>query len=105
MHPESLVAFARDEDASYPSPPFSPGEHYPEYPFEHLAQQPNSVYELVRTSLIRMGLDKHRAGTSKWNPLGELIRPGNRVVIKPNWVMHENRGPGGLDAVVTHPSV
>jgi uncharacterized protein (DUF362 family) len=52
-----------------------------------------------------LGLDKERAGTAEWNPLGELVRPGYKVVIKPNWVLHENRGSGTLDTLVTHPSI
>ena len=105
MNNESLVAFAEDEAALCPAPPFSPHQHYPEYPFADVGPRPNLVYDLVRNCLIQLGLDKERAGTSFWNPLGELIRPGDRVVVKPNWVMHENRGSGSLNALVTHPSV
>ena len=28
-------------------------------------------------------------------PLGHVVTPGAKVVIKPNWVMHENGGPWG----------
>jgi uncharacterized protein (DUF362 family) len=105
MIKENLVAFAEDDTALYPAPPFSPSQLYPEYPFKDLAPKANSVYDLVRESFIRLGLDIQRAGTSLWNPLGEFIQPGDKVVVKPNWVMHENRGPGRLDAVVTHPSI
>jgi uncharacterized protein (DUF362 family) len=105
MKRDSVVSFVRDEQASYPPSPFSPSERYPEYPFGDAGLQPNPVYDLVRSCLIRLGLDKERAGTADWNPLGELVRPGDRVVIKPNWVMHENRGSGTLNALVTHPSI
>jgi uncharacterized protein (DUF362 family) len=105
MKKKSLVSFARDENGSYPLPPFSPGERYPEYPFGDIGPQPNPAYDLVRKCLIRLGLDKERAGTAEWNPLGELVRPGDKVVVKPNWVLHENRGSGTLNALVTHPSV
>ncbi len=37
--------------------------------------------------------------------LGEVIPSGAKVLIKPNLVLHENQGPWGLDAVVTHPSL
>src|SRR5450759_363897 len=35
-----------DPGLRYPGPEdfFSPGEHYPEYPFPHLSRQPNPVY-------------------------------------------------------------
>src|SRR5262249_49113380 len=41
----------------------------------------------------------------QWNPIGDLVQPGARVVIKPNWVLHVNQSGGPLDCVVTHPSV
>jgi hypothetical protein len=34
------------------------------------------------------GMDNHHYGTSSWNPLGDLIKPMDKVVIKPNWVLH-----------------
>jgi uncharacterized protein (DUF362 family) len=59
----------------------------------------------VRALLEAWGLDKERAGTAQWNPLGALIAPGARVVLKPNWVLEENRSGAGLDCLVTHPSI
>ena len=38
-------------------------------------------------------------------PLGKIIEPGSKVVIKPNWVMHENSGPWGMTPLVTHQSL
>ncbi|MGD0199379.1 MAG: DUF362 domain-containing protein [Bryobacteraceae bacterium] len=51
------------------------------------------------------GLDEEGAGTKRWNPLGALIPPNARVVLKPNWVLHYNQGGAGLDCLLTHPSV
>jgi uncharacterized protein (DUF362 family) len=51
------------------------------------------------------GLDEARFGSAEWNPLADVIRPGDRVLLKPNWVLHENRSGGGLDCLVTHPAV
>jgi uncharacterized protein (DUF362 family) len=51
------------------------------------------------------GLDESRFGSPEWNPLADVIRPGDRVLLKPNWVLHENRSGGGLDCLVTHPAV
>jgi uncharacterized protein (DUF362 family) len=39
------------------------------------------------------------------NPLGKWIRPGMRVVIKPNWVKHEFGETEGRDAMYTHASL
>jgi uncharacterized protein (DUF362 family) len=55
-------------------------------------------------------MDAARAGTPAWNPLGEIVRPGETVVIKPNLVSHRNTGDRayGLtdtDSLVTHGSV
>src|SRR5262245_34439127 len=38
-------------------------------------------------------------------PLGDLIPPGARVLIKPNWVLDHNQGNGGMDPMITHQSV
>ena len=39
------------------------------------------------------------------NPFREQLSPGKCAVVKPNWVMHYNRSKGGLDCLVTHPSI
>jgi len=36
---------------------------------------------------------------------GRLLPPGARVVVKPNWVMHRNHGPWGIEPLVTHAAV
>jgi uncharacterized protein (DUF362 family) len=65
----------------------------------------NAIYEAVRACFIGLGLDATNTGSPRWNPLGEFIQPGMRVLVKPNMVMHTNRGGGGLDCLVTHPSI
>jgi len=91
----------------YPSrPPFHPPEAYPELPYDCSPLDPdNGVYPLVRESLRLLSLDAARFGTHQWNPLGEIISAGQRVLIKPNFVLHHNAGMGPLEAVVTHPSI
>lgn len=59
----------------------------------------------VRALLEAWGLDAGHSGAPAWNPLGDLIAPGARVVLKPNWVLHENRSGAGLECLVTHPAV
>src|SRR2546423_15601729 len=51
---------------------------------------PNPVYEMVEATLRGLGFDGARAGTPEWNPLGALISPGDRVLIKPNFVTSKN---------------
>lgn len=51
------------------------------------------------------GLDAARVGTSSWNPLGDIIREGDSVTIKPNWVHHHNSSGQGVDCLVTSAAV
>lgn len=52
--------------------------------------KPNPVYEAVEALFRELGLDAARAGTPEWNPLGDLIAPGERVIVKPNLVSSKN---------------
>jgi uncharacterized protein (DUF362 family) len=38
-------------------------------------------------------------------PLGRVVERGGKVVIKPNFVMHENSGPWGMPPLLTHQSL
>ena len=38
-------------------------------------------------------------------PFGTVIPPAARVVVKPNWVMHRNQGPWGIEPLVTDPAL
>ena len=49
-------------------------------------------------------LDKDHYGSSAWNPLGALIPPQAKILIKPNWVYHQNQSGAGLDCLLTHSS-
>lgn len=86
---------------------YRPSDAYPEYPFlsRTCARERNSIYAGVREALHLAGLDSSNYGSGKWNPLGEYIRPGMRVLIKPNLVMHDNPSGSGTDCLYTHPSV
>lgn len=85
-----LISIVQDQRLQYPdaSEHFSPSTRYPEYPFRHVAQQPNAVYDAVRTTLLQAGLDRSNAGTARWNPLGAYITPGARVFVLCNFVYH-----------------
>lgn len=102
------VALARSPEAlAYPgleAAPFHPSERYPEYQGP-LAAAPNHAYALVRQALADLGLDAVRLGTADWNPIGDLVKPGGRIVVKPNWVLHANEGTGGTDCLITHASM
>jgi uncharacterized protein (DUF362 family) len=100
----STVAIVRDGALAYPrAAPFHPSSTYPEYPFDEIGE-PNPVYDRVRELLFTLGLDREHHGTPEWNPLGELIKPGQTVLVKPNLVMHHNPA-GSVDCLFTHGSV
>ncbi len=75
IHPVPVAAISRPQASYALEPPFDP---------------PNDVYEMVERSLAELRLDAGRIGTAAWNPLGDLIAPGDRVVIKPNFVTSKN---------------
>lgn len=70
---------------------------------------PNPVYEAVEKLFRLLGLDAARAGTPEWNPLGDIIEPGNRVIVKPNFVssrnLHDRIVGKKLQASSTHGSL
>jgi uncharacterized protein (DUF362 family) len=91
-------------DADYPAtPPFHPDEDFPEFS----KQVPNSnekniIYGLVRQLLFDLGLDKRNYDSPEWNPLSEIIKPGDKVLIKPNLVRHIHLTGGDYRTVVTN---
>lgn len=94
------------DEPRYPEePPYHADTAYPESPFPGAIGPSNPAYRLVRRLLQSAGFDAARYGTPDWNPFGHLIRPGQTVVLKPNFVLHRNQSGGDLFAVITHPSV
>jgi uncharacterized protein (DUF362 family) len=83
------VAVAPVRPVAYPAPPFDP---------------PNSVYSAVEEALAALGLDAAHCGTPQWNPLG-FIRPGSRVLLKPNLVRHFHPYGYDTDSLYTHGSI
>lgn len=89
----------------YPSePPFSPGTHYPEYPFRDISDSPNYVYDAIRNHLFNLGLDKDNYGKKSWNPFREFNLIGKKILIKPNWLRHLHPENKTIWCVITHPS-
>lgn len=107
MLSSNTVAIAAGNGAGeYPHvPPFRPGEDYPEINGRVGTGEPNGVYALLRELFRQLELDPDHAGTGRWNPLGGVVRPGDKVVIKPNLVRHHHASGGDYQAVVTHASV
>ncbi len=70
---------------------------------------PNPVYEAVEAMFKGLGLDRARAGTPEWNPLGDLIAPGiaRHRQAQPRLVQEHAREDHGLKlaASSTHGSL
>lgn len=111
MLDERKISISKIEDSKkgYPQrPPFYPPVIYPE--LKHLniqleTDENNQVYEAVRNSFILMGLDSDNYMSKKWNPLAEIIKSGECVVIKPNFVLDRNRNDRTSQSTITHGSV
>lgn len=95
------------------SAPWGPGKNYPEVNRllgDSAGIGPhNEVYAAVRAALYGLGLDAQRYGTADWNPIGDLVSPGRRIILKPNLIRHWNPaddGRGGtVGSVITHGAV
>jgi len=106
---ERRVAVSR-LPAKYPAlAPYHPSSPYPELRGRIPAGvevEANPVYAAVRQSLALMGMDAAHQGTPDWNPLSQLIQPGDRVLLKPNLIRasHAHR-TDEWEQILTHGSV
>lgn len=103
----SRIAFFYDKNISYPEiAPFSPHKNYPEYPFgqKNLSKK-NDVYDAVRKTLFYLELDKDNFDKPQWNPLGEIISPNQKIIIKPNLVRDYHGYGESTDSLITHGSI
>ena len=92
------------------SPPFAPGKPYPEVARllggSALGSSANPIYDAVRRALLGLGLDHENYGSDNWNPLGDLVERGRRIVLKPNFIRHWNPNQqGSIESVITHGSI
>ncbi len=79
----------------------------PTGPFQELIPGARISRALItlRQLLAESGWDASNQGRVGWNPLGSHFGNGKTIVIKPNWVHHENASGQGLDCLITHSSV
>ncbi|MFC2141353.1 DUF362 domain-containing protein [Acidobacteriota bacterium] len=86
--------------------PYNPPEKYPELPFIMETNKNNMVYPMIRNLLIKLRLDESNIGCREWNPFKDIVKPGNRVLIKPNLVLHRHYlGEKALHGSIVHGSV
>ncbi len=108
LNDNSVSVYYNDKLEGYPrSSPYHPSMLYPEYRFggNQISEENNGVYEALRCLFFKLNMDIENYDRAGWNPFKELIRPGNKVVIKPNFVLDRHPGGGTVDAVITHPSL
>lgn len=109
---DQKIYVAVSENTSYLKHQMNPSENYPEYIFgdSDLSNEKNDVYECVRNCLFLRGNDRENFGKKEWNPLGDIIKPGQNVVIKPNLVNERNSNKNyeieeGLECLITNVTV
>lgn len=102
IHP---VAMGTTVPAYNTQPPFHPDSRYPESRFDETSAEANYPYQLLRELFLSLGFDATHFNTPDWNPLGHLIRPGQTVLLKPNFVLSFNAGGDDIFSVITHPSI
>jgi uncharacterized protein (DUF362 family) len=97
------VALAWGPERYDAPPPFSPGVRWPEYPFKDAGESngENRVYSTVREAFHLLGFDRKKYGHADWNPLGEMIKPGDTVALKPNFVREFRDSIPGHDRCIT----
>lgn len=71
---------------------------------ENAYHEEASAASIVSDAIDRLASDLGWALAGK-GAFGGVIRPGARVLIKPNFVLHYNQGNGGMDPMITHQSV
>lgn len=57
------------------------------------------IAALIREAACQWGLGQDDPEA----PFAEIVQEGMTVLLKPNWVLHENLGGFGMDCLVTHP--
>lgn len=96
-----------DEHIIYPDdPPYDPPDKYPEFSdIDINLDASNLLYGHIRECIRNLGLDSDNYGTKHWNPFKEFIKKNDKVLIKPNLVLHFNGDSEDIAAVVTHASI
>jgi uncharacterized protein (DUF362 family) len=94
----------------YPEPPFNPPEIFPEFKsnnsFEFHLDKQNEIYYAIRDLFTKLGFDKLNFNKITWNPLKHLVNQGDKIVIKPNLVIHKHPlGIKGVECMITHASI
>jgi len=102
-----IVALIKNESV-YPNN-FLPDRIYPEFKEISIHRETNpdnKIFQSVRELFKLLKYDEDNIGSSFWNPLSEIIEPGNTVLIKPNFVLDKSKCKDiTLEVLITHPSL
>lgn len=86
--------------------PDAAGGEWPEYPFRRPGLSHESACAAVREALALLRLDAAHLDTPIWNPLRGVVRPGDTVVLKPNFVRDfRESSPDDGECLITHGAV
>lgn len=104
---EYKVAIVKASATEYPKQaPFNPPEIFPEYALpDNSVDTQNHVYAVVREALHLLGMDAANYGKPSWNPLGAIITPGDKVLIKPNFALDAHLKNMDVNSIITHGSI
>jgi len=58
------------------------------------------VSAAIRNALNNWNLGKRKPGV----PFADIVEPGSVVLVKPNWVHHDNNTRSGVECLYTHPT-
>ncbi len=111
MNEDKRVAVARMKPVPGCSPSFEAGIYSAndwgrDAPAARAMYEYEKVFDLLGECLDSLSLDRPNRGTSRWNPLGGLVNPGETVLVKPNLVKESHpRDPDGWQYVLTSGSV
>jgi len=106
MDERTVVAY-HDLDLVYPSlAPFHPNLSSKNWSSQDEAAIDNSMHRAVSSVFYLAGLDIENHGKDSWNPLRDLINPGETVLIKPNLIKEFHpRYKDGWKMLMTHGSL
>jgi len=102
------VCIYKQKNTSYSKKaPYNPPFVFEEYPFKEkrITDKGNEIYASLRELFKLMELDLDNFGTMNWNPFSSFILPGQKVLIKPNFMRHFSERSGGTKALITHGSL
>jgi len=64
-----------------------------------------NVKDYLAALFFNLGLDRENYNKSEWNPLKEIISPGETVLIKPNFVKDAHAEGGNIWSIIVHPEI